>query len=219
MPDRQLNQNIQKAILKTICKLDAGMIFTPSSFLGIATRKTVDVTLHRLVQDGKVRRIGRGLYQRPKLHPRLGPLSPSADDIARAVADRDGIRLLPSGAYAANLLRLSEQVPSRYEYLTDGRTKSIKVDRLTIEFKRAEAALFRKSAKTSALVISALKYLGKQHISYDRVKHLRELLPSDERKRLMKNIELAPGWMHPFIRYISNGQGEPTIEHVRTSES
>ena len=56
----------------------------------------------------------------PKLHTALGPLAPTPEALAKALAGRDRVRLQPSGAYAANLLGLSEQVPAKVVFLTDG---------------------------------------------------------------------------------------------------
>ena len=63
-----------------------GWAFTPKDFLDLGTRGSVDMSLTRLVQAGHIRRIGRGLYDYPKLHERLGALTPDADAIAQAVA-------------------------------------------------------------------------------------------------------------------------------------
>jgi hypothetical protein len=41
------------------------------------------------------------------------------------MAGRDRVRLQPSGAYAANLLGLSEQVPAKVVFLTDRASRVI----------------------------------------------------------------------------------------------
>ncbi len=77
----------------------------------------MDFALHRLVKQGVLRRLARGLYDYPRSHPQLGMLTPSVDTIAQALAGRDRLRIQPSGAYAANLLHLSEQVPAKAVFL------------------------------------------------------------------------------------------------------
>ena len=97
-----------------------GGVFTPSDFLDVAGRAAVDQALSRLVKGGKLRRLARGLYDFPKLHPKLGPLSPAPDDVAQALARETGSQVQIVGARAANALGLSTQVPAKSSYLTDG---------------------------------------------------------------------------------------------------
>ncbi len=111
-------------ILRRIQGRKRGWVFTPDSFMDIGTRRAVDLALMRYRDSGLIRQLARGLYDYPKIVPRLGPLHPSTDDIASALAGRDTARLQPSGAYAANLLGLSTQVPMKVVYLTDGRTRN-----------------------------------------------------------------------------------------------
>lgn len=79
-----------------------GSVFVPADFLEFGCREAVDVVLHRLIRKGTIRRLARGVYDFPKEHPVLGTLSPSAEDVAMAMAGRDRTRLQPAGAYAAN---------------------------------------------------------------------------------------------------------------------
>jgi len=61
----------------------------PSNFLDLGSRRAVDVALHRLVRADSIRRLARGVYDYPKQHPQLGPLSPPPEAVARAIAVRD----------------------------------------------------------------------------------------------------------------------------------
>lgn len=99
----------------------AVVAFSAKDSLDIASRTTIDVTLASLCKDGKIRRIRRGLYDMPKINPALGgKLSPDIDEAARAIARRQRLKIVPEGAWAANLLGLSTQVSSKIIYLTDG---------------------------------------------------------------------------------------------------
>ena len=185
-----------------------GAVFSPGHFLDLGSRRAVDVALHRLTQAGTIRRIARGLYDFPKQHSALGKLAPSIDAIAKALAGKDRLRIMPAGAYAANLLRLSEQVPAKTVFLTDGPAKKIRVGNQTIELKQATLRLFNVSNPTSGLVIAALKHLGKAHVTKQRIAHIFDIISESDRKKLVKDIPLAPAWMHPFLRYIANGENE-----------
>ncbi len=99
-------------------------VFSPTDFLDLGSPHTVGMVLIRMVRGGVIRRLARGFYDFPRKHEQLGLLSPSVDMIAEALARRDGARLQPSEATAANMLHLSEQVPMRVVYETDGNTQA-----------------------------------------------------------------------------------------------
>src|ERR1700722_13944867 len=117
---RKTTQSIDSRILARINGHGRGSVFVPGDFLDLGSREAIDVALHRLARKGTIRRLARGVYDFPKQHPVLSLLSPSADAVARALAGRDRTRFQPSGAYAANILGLSERVPAKAVFLTDG---------------------------------------------------------------------------------------------------
>jgi hypothetical protein len=82
------------------------------------------MALTRLCRKGVIRQLARGLYDFPIDHPSLGRIAPSADAVAKALAARDAVRLQPAGAYAANMLGLSDQVPTKVVFLTRPLRKS-----------------------------------------------------------------------------------------------
>ena len=196
-------QSLENKLKMRIAAADAGSVFSPSYFLDLGNRAAVDKALSRLAAAGTIRRLGRGLYDHPKTHPQLGKLSPSVDDIAKALAGRHKIRLQPAGAYAANLLRLSEQVPAKVVFLTDGPSRKVRVGNRTIELRRTSSRNMAAAGRTSGLVIAALRELGQSHVTRARIAHLRALLSKPDRARLLKDLSLAPVWMHPFLRFIA----------------
>src|SRR6202521_677833 len=113
-------------VLKRIRAANPGAAFTPKAFGDLANHAAVDQALSRLTKAGKIRRISRGVYDIPKSHPTLGPLSPDPDAVARAIAAQAGYRLQPTPARAANVLGLSSQVPAQIVYLIDGSSRMIK---------------------------------------------------------------------------------------------
>jgi hypothetical protein len=200
-------QSVDYKILHRIRRHGKGSVFVPTGFLDLGSRRAVDLVLHRLAKKEVIRRLARGLYHYPKVHPTHGPLSPSIDNIAKALAGKDRLRLQPSGAYAANQLQLSEQVPMRVVFLTDGPSRRLKVGRREIILKRTTPRNMAAAGRASGLVIQALRHVGKANVSLDRVSHLRDLLTSKDRKQLIADLPLAPAWMYPFLRAIA---GEET---------
>ena len=180
-----------------------GCAFTPDSFLDLGNRKSIDTALLRLTRAGTIRRLARGLYHYPEKDPLLGEVPPSLDALAKALAGRENVRLQPSGAYAANLLGLSEQVPARVIYLTSGRARKVAIKKLVIEMKPVSPRLMASAGTTCGLLTAAFRYLGKQHITPAHVSHLRKIIPTDERKQLLRHLATTPAWIHPHLRAIA----------------
>ena len=136
----------------------------------------------------------------------LGELTPSAEEIAKALAGRDRTRLQPAGAYAANTLGLTEQVPAKAVFLTDGTSRTVKVGAMTIQLRRTTPRNMAAAGRLSGLVIQAFRELGQEHITPARVAHLKRTLPLDKRRELVKDVKLAPTWMHPILRELAEGK-------------
>lgn len=161
------------------------------------------MALHRLARQGTIRRLARGVYDFPKEHPQLGLLAPSAEDIARALAGRDRTRLQPAGAYAANALGLTEQVPAKAVFLTDGPARTVKIGPTTIQLRRTTPKNMAAAGRLSGLLIQALRELGREHVTPETRAHLKRTLPADQRRELLKDLRLAPAWMHPVFRELA----------------
>lgn len=192
---------VEKAVPETV--------FHAGQFLDIETRAAVDKALSRLVSSGFLRRLARGLYYQPTTHPVLGDILPPVDAVVKALSDRDHVKLQPFGGYAANLLRLSEQVPARVVFLSDGKSRKIHYGNQTIELRQASPRMMAAAGRMTGLVIAGLRYVGKANITPDRVTHLRKLLSPEDRRRLLEDITLAPAWMHPFFRAIAKEEDTP----------
>ena len=203
MTARKSPQSIDSRILARIHGLGRGSVFVPGDFLDIGSREAVDLALHRLARKGTIRRLARGVYDFPKKHPVLGLLSPSADDVAHALAGRDRTRLQPTGAYAANILGLSEQVPAKAVFLTDGPSRTVKIGPTTIQLRRTTPRNMEAAGRLSGLLMQALRELGAEHITPERRQHLKRTLPADQRRELLKDLRLAPAWMHPIFRELA----------------
>lgn len=196
-------QSIDARILAAIRKRGRGSTFVPTDFLKLGSRTAVDTALHRLTRSGVIRRLARGIYDYPKEHSVLGPLQPSADAIAHAIAGRDCTRLQPAGAYAANALGLTEQVPAKAVFLTDGPSRTVKIGATTIQLRQTTARNMATAGRLSGLLIQALRELGKDHITQERIDHLKRTLPMERRQELLKDIPLAPAWMHAIFRELA----------------
>ncbi len=158
-----------------------------------------------MAAGGAIRRVTRGLYDVPRQYPIVGTTAPSIDEVAKAVAGKGGARWQPTGAYAANLLRLSDQVPAKVVFLTDGRRKRMRLGNMDIVFRQTSPRIMATAGTVSGLVIQALRYLGKAHVTDDTVKKLSRRLSADDRKRLLNDLAFAPAWIADIMRKLATG--------------
>lgn len=172
-------------------------------FWAIGSRQAVDLALHRLTRKGAIRRLARGVYDYPQEHPVLGLLTPSAEEIAKTLAGRDCTRLQPAGAYAANALGLSEQVPAKAVFLTDGPSRTVRIGAITIQLRRTTAKNMAAAGRLSGLLIQALRALGEERVTQQLRDHLKRTIPADKRRALLKDLRLAPAWMRPIFRELA----------------
>lgn len=200
MSRRKSPGSIDARILAAVHAKGPGSVFSPTDLLELASRSAVDVALHRLVEKQAIRRLARGLYDLPRQHPTLGPLLPSMESVAKALAGRDRTRLQPAGAYAANALGLTEQVPAKVVFLTDGPTRTVRIGATTIQLRRTTPKNMETAGRLSGMVIQAFRELGKDHVTPERIAHLKRTIPAAKRKELLDDIRLAPGWMQPIFR-------------------
>jgi hypothetical protein len=180
MAGKKSSQAIDARILATIKGRGRGCVFVPAEFYAIGSRQAVDLTLHRLWRAGVIRRLARGVYDYPKEHPVLGLLTPSAETIAKALAGRDKTRLQSSGVQAANTLGLSDQVPAKVVFLTDGTSRTVRIGTMTIQLRKTTPKNMATAGRLSGLVIQAFKALGREHVTQERVDHLKRILPFRE---------------------------------------
>ena len=195
--------SIEAQIVSRIRGSGKGVVFSPSTFLQLGSRRAVDVALHRLVKDGKVRRLTRGLYDYPQQHRVFGVIAPSPDEVAKAIAGKNAMRVQPSGAYAANLLGLSEQVPAKIVFLTEGRAKRVRIGRQEIVLKRTSPRNMATAGRLSGLIIQALRYLGREHVDDKTLARLKQKLGDADTRTLLKDLAYAPAWIGDILRRLA----------------
>jgi predicted transcriptional regulator of viral defense system len=186
--------------IRRACKAE---VFITGDFLDLDSRSAVDAALSWLTRRGEIRRLARGMYFRPRLNPWLGEVSPSKDAVVLALARRDHMRVRKIDASAANLLGLTEQVPAQVDYLTDGRSRTVKVGPHVIKFRHVATRTIAPENTIVGMVIAGLRNLGKSKITPEHLRRLQVTIPAKERRHLLDNLTLAPGWMHPHLQELA----------------
>jgi len=193
----------QTKILARMRRLGPGKVHVSKDFLDLGSRDAVDQALSRLVRDKSVRRLARGLYHIPKKNPTLGiELPPDMDALAQAIARKTGSRIVPSGAVAANWLGLSTQVPAKPVYLTDGKSRDLRVGNTMISMRHISPRDLPLGSPESAMVFQALRYLGKDAMDDATVAKLRRKLTQARRRKLLKDVRYVTGWIAEAVRKV-----------------
>lgn len=195
-------QSIVTKLKKRIYSKDRGFVFTKSHFLDLGGRAAVAKALERLADAGDIRRLARGLYDYPERHSTLGDLPANYERIAQALAGRDNLKIQPSGAYAANLLGLTEQVPAKIVFLTDGANRIVQVKNQQIVLKRTTPKNMATAGNISGLIIQALRYLGKNHIDEKVIGILKKRLTGENKRQLMRDCRYAPAWIGSIFKQL-----------------
>ncbi|MBI4931167.1 MAG: type IV toxin-antitoxin system AbiEi family antitoxin domain-containing protein [Bacteroidetes bacterium] len=197
-----MTETIEIQVLNAIKQAQRGPIFFVESFLFAGNAKAVNKALERLVAKGEIIRLAQGIYTRPKQSTLLGNVTPSVEEIAKAIASRDKARIVPTGVFALNALGLSTQVPLNVVYLTDGASRRIQIGKRSILFKRTAPKNLAAIGNISKLVIQALKSIGKDKVDPDEEKKILALLKKEKRKNLEQDIALAPEWIRKIMRKV-----------------
>ncbi len=200
--------SIDSKVVSRIYGHGRGWVFTPAHFSDLGSRDAVASALKRYRQSGLIRQLARGLYDYPHTDSLIGMLTPSPDAVAKALAGRDAVRLQPSGAYAANLLGLSTQIPMKIVYLTDGRPRTVQIGNKQIILKRTTPRNMATAGRISGLVIQALRHLGRQHVDDEIIVRLDRRLNADDRKQVLKDVLFAPAWIADIMRQLGKEKGK-----------
>lgn len=179
-------------------------VFSAKDFLDVGTRAAVDQSLSRLAKAGVIRRVARGLYDRPRQSGLLrAPAAPTLDAVVDAVARRDAVVIVPDGSVDANQLGLTTAVPARPLYWTTGVSRTLKVGTRTVRMKRMPRWLQYWVGRRAGPVVKAMQWLGPAlDDGHDVAKQLRGRMPPGAARDLGRHIAQLPTWMHDSVRHI-----------------
>ena len=192
--------SIEDKIVAQIAALPKGELLLPADFQELGSSEAVRLSLFRLEKKDFIVRVAQGIYVRPKESSLIGKLTPSAEEVAEAIAKRDRIRTVPTGSYALNALGLSTQVPMNIVLLTDGSPREIKVGKRTIKFKKITPKNLLAKGRISRLAIQALKEIGNGKITAEEEQKILGLLRKEEVNNLKHDIALAPVWIQKIMK-------------------
>jgi len=189
--------SVMKQVRQYVSRLPKGKPVPTASFMKFGTRAAVDQALSRLVKEGYLTRVGRGLYVRPKVSPYVGKVPPRVMEVVRAKAGNATVQV--NGAEAARKLGLSTQVTTKAIFLTNGPSKHFNVGELEVTLKHVASRKLLLAGRPAGLAISAFWYLGKNKLNAEIVEKVRTFLPPEEFAALRNELPSMPIWMQSVV--------------------
>lgn len=194
-------------IRERILAANEGSIFAASDFADIADTNTVRSALHRLVQEGVLRRILNGIFEKPKYSKLLGEyVAADPEAVAKALARSYHWTIAPCGNTALNLLGLSTQVTAVWSYISDGPYKTYEWNSTKIEFKHRTNKEITGLSYMTSLVIQALKTLGRANVTPEIIRTLSDKLTEADKEAMLKEAAESTDWVYDTIRKIVGGE-------------
>jgi len=195
-------------IYNRIKDMPGDSVFSAQDFLDIAEYNTVRQALLRLEKDGKIQKLMRGLYYHPAYSSLLEEYeAPSMNKTAEAIARKFNWNIVPTGDTALNILGLSTQVPAKWEYYTDGPYHSFKIGNLSLDFKHRNNREISGMSADTAMVIQALKSIGRDRITDEVLSAIRRRFDEDSLQVMLQESKQSSMWIHEAVRRMC-GSGE-----------
>ena len=183
-----------------------GAVFCAPDFADIADTATIRQGLKRLYQSGIIRRIIRGIYEKPKYSKLLDEyVAADPDAVAKALARCYHWTIAPCGNTALNLLGLSTQVTAVWSYISDGPYKTYEWNSTKLEFKHRTNKEITGLSYMTSLVIQALKTLGRTNVTPEIIQTLSEKLSEAEKQACLKEATESTDWVYDTIRKMCGG--------------
>jgi len=180
----------------------AGEPFTTANLIRFGTRAAVDQNLARLVRDGSIERIARGVFVRPAINEYVGKVSPEPAKIAEAVAQSSGSVIQVNGAEAARRFQLSTQAPMQLVFWTSGPNREVTVGKTRIRLRHVGSKKLALAGRPAGTALAALWYLGKEHVTPAVIEQIRSKLSEQEFGVLRSETKSMPAWMsNAFIHF------------------
>ena len=194
-----MNESISSQIENKIKRSKPGQIILPSDFKDLGTSTAIRKTLSRLVDQKVLVRMGQGVYVVP-IHDKLfGEVLPSMEEIAASLAEKEHVKIMPTGQYALNKIGLSNQVPMKMVFLTNGTKKNITIGKSSIVFQPTTTKKLAMVGTISSLLFLGLEELDLNQLNESELEKIINLLKKEDEKKLKHDLKLAPARISDFV--------------------
>lgn len=195
-------ESIDDKVINSLKKRGRGTVFSASEYSHYGEPDSVQKALCRLSSKGDLLHLCHGIYCYPKIDNKfgIGVLYPSFDEIAKAIAKRDRVKIYPGPALAQNILGLSTQVPMNYVYLTDGAGRKVNIKNgRGILFKHVSPKKLAFSDKLAMLITTALRDIGAGGVSDEHISQLKKVMLNHPQRFSVSDMRLMPLWIRKIV--------------------
>lgn len=189
--------SIHQQILEQLARTKGGTILFPADFRGSGTDSAIKMSLSRIAATGSLVRLSHGIYLKPRRNKKNDILKP--EQIAFAIAEREKIRIKPSGAYASYHLGFISELPKELTFITDGEPRKLFVGKNLIIFKATTPKKLSMKGPVSSLLIQALENIGKSSITSSIEQKIKDSLKKEDPQILLNDLKNAPAWIYNLL--------------------
>lgn len=186
-------------------EIPEGETFTTGSLRHLASVDNVRQILNRLIKNGEIKRVARGVFVKVK-HVPVGEVLPLVSEIVETIARATGETIAVHGAEAARQLQLTTQMPMRLILYTSGNTREVKIKNQSVLLKHVSPSKLVAPGTVAGTVISALSYLEREQVSLETLKKIQNQLSDEEFDSVLKEVNHMPAWMANIFYYFQKGR-------------
>lgn len=197
----KVNYSIQ--IRDRVAQAESGKLFVMQDFADLAPNNVGNRVIKRLVDEGVLNMVVRGVYVKPKYNAFLKENEmPSAEDVARAIGRKNGWLVRPDGDMALNMLGLSTQVPAVWTFVSDGPYKTYSYAAGQIHLKHSANRLMAKLSWEAALLVQAFRAIGESQIDEPLLRRLALRYSQRQVEDLIHETLTAPDWIRNKVKQL-----------------
>ena len=186
------------AIRTHIQSMPRGRPFTSSRFTAHGPRGAVDRALSRIVREGEIERVCRGVFVRPERNRFVGNAFPGVSDVVQVIARDRGETVQVHGAEAARRFGISTQAPTTPVFHTSASSRSIRIGNTKVRLiHTANRRRLQLAGTPAGLALSALWYLGKDNVTPEKLNKIKSALSAEEFEKF-RSADL-PAWMRKVL--------------------
>lgn len=194
-----MNESINSQIEVKVKCSKPGQIFLPADFKDLGTSTAIRKALSRLVEQKVLIRMGQGIYV-TAIHDKIfGDVLPSMEEIAATLAEKEHVKIMPTGQHALNKIGLSTQVPTKMVFLTNGTKKNINIGKSSIVFQPTTNKKLAMVGSISSILFLGLEQLDLNQLSEVDLEKIISLLKKEDAKKLKHDLKLAPSKISDFV--------------------
>ncbi|GLZ88022.1 hypothetical protein Pres01_40730 [Metapseudomonas resinovorans] len=195
--------SVTEAMANRIKYMEKGKPFSRALFAQVGSRTSVDKALSKLVQLGRLERIVRGVYMRPKFNEYVGKnVRPSPTTVMQVITKSNGETIQIHGSEAVRRLGLSTQMQMQPVYYTSGPTRVLKVGNAVVRLVHVSSDRLQHAGTRVGLALTALHYMGKEGLSTQVVSKITDSLSREELIKL--RACRMPKWMRSTLTSVTD---------------